>query len=135
MRLSPEEALRRFADSDVATLATVDPERGVHVVPVVCSVQDGLVLIAVDDKPKRSRSLRRLDNIRTDDRVSLLANHHAEDWNRLWWVRIDGHAEIAETVGDRVEHLHRRRHPQLSDHRLGPWIIVRPHRVSGWAAS
>jgi PPOX class probable F420-dependent enzyme len=49
---------------------------------------------AVDDKPKRTRQLRRLENIEFEPRVSILVDHYEEPWNYLWWVRADGRAAV-----------------------------------------
>jgi PPOX class probable F420-dependent enzyme len=56
---------------------------------------------AVDEKPKRSRLLKRLENIRTHPQVSVLVDHYEEDWSRLWWVRLDGTASVLEEGPER----------------------------------
>ena len=53
-------------------------------------------LTAVDWKPKKSPNLRRLRNVRENPRVALLADHYADDWNQLWWVRVDGWASVVD---------------------------------------
>jgi PPOX class probable F420-dependent enzyme len=52
------------------------------------------VWTAVDSKPKSTRSLRRLANIESNPRVSLLVDHYEDDWSALWWVRVDGDATV-----------------------------------------
>jgi len=52
------------------------------------------VWTAVDAKPKSTRSLRRLANIESNPRVSLLVDHYEDDWSALWWVRVDGEATV-----------------------------------------
>ena len=42
---------------------------------------------AVDAKPKSTRSLRRLANIESSPRVSILTDKCEDDWSALWWVR------------------------------------------------
>jgi PPOX class probable F420-dependent enzyme len=92
-----QEAMRRrVADARVAHLSTVDRGGRPHLVPF-CFVLDGdEVLSTVDAKPKRTRRLKRLDNIRANPAVSVLVDHYEEDWRRLWWVRLDGQAEVVE---------------------------------------
>src|SRR5919204_723082 len=86
----------RVAAARVARLATVDERGRPHLVPF-CFVLDGDdVLSAVDAKPKRTTRLRRLDNVRVNPSVSVLVDHYEEDWTRLWWVRLDGRAEVLE---------------------------------------
>src|SRR5690606_41273301 len=55
------------------------------------------------EKPKRSRELRRLENIRRDPRVTVLAHHYEADWSKLWWVRAEGTATVREVPPDTAE--------------------------------
>ena len=48
----------------------------------------------MDAKPKTTRSLRRLANIESNPRVSMLVDHYEDDWSQLWWVRADGEATV-----------------------------------------
>ena len=97
-----EERLDRFAAQRVARLATVGDDGQPHLVPVTFALRDRIVVIAVDHKPKTTTDLKRLRNIRSHDRVSLLADHYEEDWTRLWWVRLDGRARIITDEPGRV---------------------------------
>ncbi|MFD4369257.1 TIGR03668 family PPOX class F420-dependent oxidoreductase [Rhodococcus sp. NPDC058521] len=85
-----------FGVARVARMATTNSDAQPHLVPVVFVLVDGVVYTSVDHKPKRSKHLRRLANIAADARVSVLVDHYEEDWNNLWWVRVDGIAEILE---------------------------------------
>jgi PPOX class probable F420-dependent enzyme len=91
---------RRVAEARVGRLATVTPAGHPHLVPC-CFVLDGEVVhSAVDAKPKSTRALRRLDNVRAHPAASLLVDRYDEDWTTLWWVRLDGDAHV---VDDPVE--------------------------------
>ena len=90
MRLAEDEARRRLAAARVARLATVGGPGSPHLVPVTFAVAGDRIYSAVDAKPKTTRDLRRLRNIRADPRVAVLADHYDEDWSRLWWARADG---------------------------------------------
>jgi PPOX class probable F420-dependent enzyme len=94
--MDEKEARARFAAARVARLATVRPDGGPHLVPVVFVLEGDTVWLVVDEKPKRHRRLQRVVNIRAEPRVSLLADSYDEDWNRLWWVRADGRARIVD---------------------------------------
>ena len=48
----------------------------------------------VDAKPKRERELVRVRNVRARPEVSLLLDDYAEDWSRLWWLRVDVSASV-----------------------------------------
>jgi PPOX class probable F420-dependent enzyme len=89
------EARRLFAAARVARLATVGTAGRPHLVPIVFTVAGDIVYSAVDAKPKRTTALRRLENVRRNPRVALLADHYDDsDWDALWWVRADGVARV-----------------------------------------
>src|SRR6185295_2161566 len=83
------EAGERFALARVAHLATVGPGGRPHLVPCTFALVDDHIVSVVDEKPKSTKALRRLSNIRNDPRVSMLVDRYDEDWRRLWWVRAD----------------------------------------------
>ncbi len=137
------DARARFAQSPIARLATITPDGMPHVVPVVFAVDGGslgdrdMVYTAVDAKPKTTRRLRRLANIESNPKVSLLVDHYADDWTQLWWVRADGVAAI-HSGGEAMDtgfELLRAKYPQYQSVPLnGPVIAVTVHRWSGWRA-
>ncbi|OBI01657.1 TIGR03668 family PPOX class F420-dependent oxidoreductase [Mycobacterium scrofulaceum] len=125
--------------SRAARLATITPEGLPHLVPVVFAVADSadVVYTAVDAKPKTTRRLRRLANIEHNPNVSLLADHYAEDWTQLWWVRVDGTATIhADGLAmDSAYRLLRAKYPQYQSVSLnGPVIAIAVRRWSSWHA-
>jgi PPOX class probable F420-dependent enzyme len=139
LRLDRAEARRRFAESRVARLATVDAGGQPHLVPVVFAVVRDRVYSAVDDKPKSSRDLRRLANVRADPRVSLLADHYVDDdWAALWWARADGAARVLtadEPEGVEAVQALAARYAQYREHRPdGPVLAVDVRNWSGWSA-
>jgi PPOX class probable F420-dependent enzyme len=132
------ELRRRFASSPVARLATVRPDGTPHVVPVVFALVSNTVFSAVDAKPKRTTELQRLANVRAEPRCALLADHYAEDWRRLWWVRADGTAEVVEAppAGHPGIQALVQRFPQYRDEPpSGPLLVVTVQRWSGWAST
>src|SRR3954453_11654128 len=96
MRYSAEESRRLALAQRVGRLATVSETGRPHLVPVTFAVSEGLVVIGIDEKPKTTLDLKRLRNIRSDPRVALCWDRYDEDWSRLWWVRADGAATVAE---------------------------------------
>ena len=124
----------RFATVPVARLATVDPSGAPHLVPMVFAVVGDVVFSAVDGKPKRSRALRRLANIAVNPRVSLLADHYEDDWSRLWWVRADGVARVADESPAGLAALVAR-YPQYRDAPpAGPFLEITVERWSAWSS-
>jgi PPOX class probable F420-dependent enzyme len=87
---------RRIAESRVARLATVDADGRPHLVPIVFVLAGDTLYSAVDAKPKRSRTLRRIENARRRPDVTVLIDHYDEDWTRLWWVRLRGEARVLD---------------------------------------
>ena len=135
MRLGRDEAWARLTAAPSAVLATVAADGSPHLVPFVFARLDGVRLVsAVDAKPKASRRLRRLEHIRVDPRVTVLADHYEEDWSRLWWVRASGRAVVHESEPAGARALLIERYPPHAAHELGPWIVIEVEDVSGWAA-
>lgn len=95
----------RVEDARVARLATVRADGWPHLVPICFALDGDRLFSAVDEKPKRTKALRRLENIRVHPRVSVLVDHYDEDWSRLWWVRLDGEARILEEGPERERGL------------------------------
>jgi PPOX class probable F420-dependent enzyme len=86
----------RLAQARVARLATIDPDGRAHLVPIVFAVEGDTLYSAVDRKPKRSRTLRRIENARARPDVTVLVDHYDDDWSRLWWIRLRGRARVLD---------------------------------------
>jgi PPOX class probable F420-dependent enzyme len=78
----------------VARLGTVARDGAVRLVPICFAIVDGWLAGAVDDKPKRTTELRRLDDLEATRTATVLVDHYDDDWSRLWWVRIRGRAVV-----------------------------------------
>ena len=142
MRLDEAAARQRFGAARVARLATRGPDGRPHLVPVTFALAAGpgggdRLYSTVDAKPKTTTRLQRLRNIAADPRVTLLADHYAEDWDGLWWVRADGTASVLTGPADMAVPLRllAERYPQYREHPpAGPVISVRVERWTGWAS-
>ncbi len=109
-----------------------------HLVPITFALDGDVIYSAIDHKPKTTRSLRRLENIRRDPRVTILAEHYEDDWSRLWWCRIEGSARVVTEARDmeRGRELLAAKYPQYATQQpMGPWIVVSLEHLTGWAAS
>jgi PPOX class probable F420-dependent enzyme len=91
-----QELRHRVAQERVARLATVDPDGRPHLVPIVFALLGDTLYSAVDAKPKRSRTLRRIENARERPDVTVLLDRYEDDWTRLWWVRLRGRARVLD---------------------------------------
>lgn len=132
--MTAAQARERFAAARVARLATADAAGRPHLVPVAFAVAGDTVYSTVDAKPKRTRELRRLANVRQNPAVALLVDHWDEDdWTRLWWARADGEGRVLEAEEPeavRAVALLRERYPaQRAD---GAVLAVDVERWSGW---
>jgi len=96
------------------------------------------VWTAVDAKPKSTRSLRRLANIESNPRVSMLVDHYQDDWSALWWVRIDGDAGVVSVdTGDgrvALSALAAKYAQYAAQAPLGPLIRIAVGSWTSWSA-
>lgn len=113
-----------------ATLGTLAEDGTIAAVPVCFAVDGDEILIAVDEKPKGTKELARVRNIRRDACVTLLFDTWDEDWTRLGWVMVKGVA-VVESSRDASPLLER--YPQYQDDPPGgPFIVVTPRVVRWW---
>jgi PPOX class probable F420-dependent enzyme len=132
------EALDLVARAPLGRLATVRPDGRPHIVPVTYAIAGETIATMVDHKPKTTTRLQRLANITANPAVSLLVDEWSDDWDRLWWVRIDGSARIhyADDEWRTARTLLQSRYHQYQDHPpQGPAIVIAIDRVTGWAGS
>jgi PPOX class probable F420-dependent enzyme len=133
--LDQEECWTRLKQSTHGVLATLHPERGVDAVPVVFAVARGLIAVPVDTvKPKRHLRLARLENLRRDDRCVLLVDRYADDWSKLWWVRVHATAAMAPAPTDWIEALAARFPPYRQTGAVAGVVLLHPAVITGWAA-
>ena len=136
-----EDEWRFVRGARVARLATADKDAAPHVVPVVFAVVDGNIYVPVDGKQKKDiERLKRIDNIRENEKVSFLVDHYEDDWARLGFVMLFGSAAVihadTDAVYEKAAELLREKYAQYR----GPitihaWMIeITPHRAVSWGA-
>ena len=105
---------------------------------MVFALDGDTLYFAVDAKPKTTTNLQRLKNIAAHPSVSVLADHYEDDWNRLWWVRVDGTARVvtdSEQVRRAIDLL-ANRYAQYRENRPdGPVVAIHIDRLTGWSGS
>lgn len=129
---------RLVAEARVARLATTDADGRPHLVPVCFVVEGDVLFSAVDRKPKRSRRLKRLENVALHPDVTLLVDHYEEDWSRLWWVRLRGTARVLEGGPEQARALSllaAKYEQYRSEPPPGPVLAVGLTEWRGWSAS
>jgi PPOX class probable F420-dependent enzyme len=123
----------------VARLATSDADGHPHVVPVCFAFDGARFFIALDEKPKRveQRQLRRVRNIEARHEAMLLFDYYNDDWTRLSYVQVYGHADLL--IPDAPGHadalsLLRERYIQYRSMKLEayPLIVIAPQRIVAW---
>lgn len=135
--MTDDEARVLLASASSATLGTLTADGAPHLVPF-CFVLDGnTVYSAIDHKPKSTMALRRLDNIRARPQATVLADHYADDWEQLWWVRGDGLARVIESGSEReqaVDQLVDNYHQYRANRPAGPVIAIDINQWRSWSA-
>ena len=125
----------------VARLATAD-RGGQPLAAPVCFAYDGAhFYIVLDEKPKRvsPAALKPVRNIQANPRVALVLDQYDEEWRRLWYVLVQGMAELL-TGGEGHEgaiELLREKYPQYREMDIGnsPVIRITPRRMLPWRAT
>jgi len=130
----PDIAEERLAAARVGRLATVTALGCPHVVPVCFVLHEGQICTAVDAKPKATSALARLENVRATRRASLLVDHYDEDWSQLWWVRVDGVAEVVDSE-PAIDALAGKYAQYRAARPSGPVIAITPERWRSWTAA
>jgi PPOX class probable F420-dependent enzyme len=121
----------------VGRLATVRPDGRPHVVACCFALAGERAWTAVDAKPKTTSRLQRLANVHANPWASLLVDHYEEDWEALWWVRLDGSAAVLEAGPEREQALAAlgAKYPQYAAAPpAGAVIAIAAQRLSGWSA-
>lgn len=135
--MEPETIRSLVQAARVGRLATVGRDGRPHAVPICFILRGQTIYSAVDHKPKRHTSLRRVANLAQTGRACLLLDEYGEDWSALWWVRLDGTgrvvidpAEAARAVSALVE-----KYPQYrAQPPAGLVIALDITRWTGWSA-
>lgn len=139
MRMPPEQARSWFAGARVARLGTVDEDGRPHLVPVTFAVltEPDRVVVAVDHKPKSTTALKRLANLRRDDRATYLVDHYDDaDWSALWWVRADCRSRVLSApTREALAALVAKYPPYDRQPPSGPLIESVVDSWTGWSAS
>src|SRR5260370_9968758 len=96
--MDEREIRHRIKTAMVARLATVGPDGRPHIVPITFVTSDGSLYFAVDQKPKRTRNLQRLQNIVANPAASALVAPYEDDWSSLRWPRVDWPPPLVSSV-------------------------------------
>ena len=131
-----ERAHRLLTDTPIGHLATAGADGDPHAIPICFVTTGNLVYSVIDEKPKRTRHLRRVRNIEENGRATLIVDRYDDDWTQLGWVMLRADAAILP-LGD--EHatalaLLRERYHQYRDMALeeAPLLRLDVQRATEW---
>jgi PPOX class probable F420-dependent enzyme len=139
----PVEVAYFISEARVGHLGTADATGRPLVVPICYAFDGHAVYSAIDAKPKTrpGGELRRIRNVRENPRVSLVIDHWDEQWERLRYVIIEGHATIVTEGAEftRGADLLIAKYPQYVALGLardtGLMLRVAPEKVTHWRFS
>jgi PPOX class probable F420-dependent enzyme len=143
----PEAVLaQRLEHWPVARLATVAANGRPQQVPIVFARIGALLWTPVDGKAKSGRELARVRNLRERPQASVLLDEYADDWQRLWWIAIEGSGRVVrpdapggDTEFEAATAALRAKYPQYAEVPLTPdlptLIAIRIERIRSWCAS
>ena len=134
----------KLREARVARLATVDMEGHPHLVPV-CFVYNGKAFYTpLDLKPKRvaPRRLARVRHIQGQPHVALLIDEYQEDWERLWYILVQGTAVLL-SASHGMEHTEAQRllKEKYTQYAAGllpddaPLIRIISEQILSWASA
>jgi hypothetical protein len=138
MRLMAGEALRWASTADHGILGTLRAGESPDLVPACFAIEGNHLAIPVDRvKPKASLDLQRIRNLMADNRATLLVEQwDADDWDRLWWVRLRLEASsLSGQIAGALAQSLRERYPAYRTTSFERLLTFRIVEVTGWAAS
>lgn len=121
-------------------MATVD-QSGIPLVVPICFVFDGKYFFTpIDKKPKRVSpiKLKRIRNITNNPNVSVVIDYYEEDWSKLYYIIIEGRAEVLFT-GEEYENSLKLLTEKYEQYRVmdlpglfAPVIKIQPEKIISW---
>jgi len=128
-----------LATARVAHLATAGADGRPHVIPICFAWVPPVLYSAVDGKPKRRATLRRLRNIVETGRAAVIVDTWSEDWSKLTYTLLEGPAAILTDGTERDEALVllTAKYPQYDDLPLIDNVVIRiaADRRITWSAA
>ncbi len=136
-----ERQIELLNQTPVGHLATADANGRPHVIPFCFVCDGGIIYSVLDAKPKSAdlKSLRRVRNILENPRVSVLIDHYEADWSRLWYLLVQGRAELLEPCPEQAAAVSLLRGKYQQYRRMdledSPVIKITPDRATGWSGA
>ncbi|MDA4128548.1 MAG: TIGR03668 family PPOX class F420-dependent oxidoreductase [Thaumarchaeota archaeon] len=93
---------RYLSGKERGYLATVGKEGKPTVVPICFVMTKGNIYTSIDDKPKSTKRLARIRNIKRNPNVAFLVDSYSDDWRRLSYVLVHANASITKSHKERA---------------------------------
>jgi len=138
MHLDRDTALRWATAADHGTLATINRTGIADLVPACFAIVGDWLAVPIDTvKPKGSTALGRIRNLERDPRATFLVEGwDADDWSRLWWVRLGlRRAAPPDAISSELLDGLRSRYRQYRSAPFTEVIGFAIERVGGWSAT
>ncbi len=140
MELEPGQIDDLLARWPVGRLVTLRADGAPVPVPVVFARVGDALFSPIDGKPKADGVLARERHIAADPRVALLLDRYADDWEALWWLRVEGRAEtVPAAAHPRALGALRAKYPQYArvplSHGEPRLLRISIDRITSWRAS
>ena len=126
-----------LAGARVGHLAFLDDGDHPRVLPVTFALAGGVLVSAIDRKPKTASDPARVRYLRRRPEAALGVDHYSDDWSQLAWVQVVGRIEVRDIASARkeLEALQSKYAPYREAQPPGPLLILRPERVLSWRAA
>jgi PPOX class probable F420-dependent enzyme len=137
----PAWALELLLRARVGHLACSTKDGKPLVIPICFAFDGSVVYTPIDEKPKKTRplALRRVSNITENPNVCFIVDKYAEDWRKLQYVLVFGHAKLIKRGKRSAEAiaLLRNKYKQYDSMKLEsrPLIKIKPLRIITWKPS
>jgi len=135
---TPPWAIELLVKKRIGHLACSTKDGEPLVIPICFAFDGSIIYSPIDEKPKKAQplALRRISNITENPKVCFIVDEYAEDWRRLQYVLVIGHATLAKQGKEftRALTLLRKKYKQYSSMKLEtrPLIRIEPLRIKAW---
>ena len=141
MVVIPVKLKSLITGSSIAYQSTVSHKGHPHIVPICFVLLDQNFYSLLDNKPKNVQplKLKRVQNIISNPKVTLIVNHYEDDWDKLWHVLIKGNGSVVSNELERMAAIKSLKQKYVQylhmDVDLNPVIKIRPTNITSWGTT
>lgn len=120
----------------IGHLATTSNQNIPRVIPICFIELDSHIYSILDKKPKSIpvNLLARVKNIESNPYVSFIIDYYDEDWKSLWYVQVNGTAQLLYKPKSQVIHKLIHKYPNYENMEIEnqPIIKISPTSINKW---